>query len=443
MNVWTFHMGELLRIDPSPRLFRYGLLAEVILSKGHSVVQWAPTFNHFAKEHRKIASGLIDVQKGHQVFLVDAGRYKKNISFARWLFNARFARRFRTLAGGISRPDIIICSVPSVEMCCAALDFAEPFGIPVILDIRDCWPDLIIERSPPIVRPIARVALRSMERQLRRSVERAAAIIGVGDGMIDWALSKAGRARTIREKVFRTAYPTARLDTDVSKSEEYWRNHGVEIFGNKNIVAIVGSLNENLGYDLLAKEISAIPTDLRSEVQFVICGEGPMRKIYSDLQTTLGNSVISAPGWTQAGDLSALLNCAIAAVHPYPDRFDLLMCAPNKVGEYLSYGLPVLACTDGEVRRLLEHYRFGLIYDGSRPGSLLGCISRLISEPGLRNKLSHNARRAFEYEFDAERVYGELANYLEQLFSELQLTECVRTPYAAFGRSSASVTNVH
>ena len=41
MHVWLIHLGELLPIDGNPRLFRYGVLGEMLSESGHRVTRWS------------------------------------------------------------------------------------------------------------------------------------------------------------------------------------------------------------------------------------------------------------------------------------------------------------------------------------------------------------------------------------------------------------------
>ena len=46
VRVWLIKLGELLPIDGSQRLHRYGILAEMLVRKGHQFISWMLTFNN-------------------------------------------------------------------------------------------------------------------------------------------------------------------------------------------------------------------------------------------------------------------------------------------------------------------------------------------------------------------------------------------------------------
>ena len=46
------------------------------------------------------------------------------------------------------KPDIILTSIPSIELSKVAVKYANKFNIPIVLDIRDLWPDVFFEILP-------------------------------------------------------------------------------------------------------------------------------------------------------------------------------------------------------------------------------------------------------------------------------------------------------
>jgi len=67
---------------------------------------------------------------------------------------------------------------------------------------------------------------------------------------------------------------------------------------------------------------------------------------------------------------------------------------PNKVFEYLAAGLPLLVADYPEVRRLVERYPVGLLFDPYSPMSIAAAINRLAREPELRRSFADGTRRA-------------------------------------------------
>ena len=62
------------------------------------------------------------------------------------------------------RPDLILCSYPTIELSVEAVRYGRTHGIPVVLDVRDLWPDIVLDLLPTILRSPGRVALTRLFR---------------------------------------------------------------------------------------------------------------------------------------------------------------------------------------------------------------------------------------------------------------------------------------
>ena len=91
---------------------------------------------------------------------------------------------------------------------------------------------------------------------------------------------------------------------------------------------------------------------------------------------------------------------------------------PNKVGEYLSQGLPMVSCLRGSVAELLAQHQVGLTFREGDTGHLREQLGRLEEEPGLHESMATNGRELFAAQFDAEQVYGQIAELLAELAEE-------------------------
>ena len=63
---------------------------------------------------------------GTTLRLIHAQSYPRNVSLRRWLNHRAIARRFAVLAKSELQPDVIVSSLPTVELCRAAIRYARP-----------------------------------------------------------------------------------------------------------------------------------------------------------------------------------------------------------------------------------------------------------------------------------------------------------------------------
>ena len=85
-----------------------------------------------------------------------------------------------------------------------------------------------------------------------------------------------------------------------------------------------------------------------------------------------------------AAQIRALLSRAQLGLVPYRNTPDLIMSVPNKVGEYLAAGVPVAACLQGTLARLLSVRHCGLQFEAREPASLVTLVRRLRDDAHLR-----------------------------------------------------------
>lgn len=246
MNVWLLTVGEPLPIDSlGDRPWRAGFLAELLTDRGHSVTWWTSSFDHMAKCQRVSDDSTVAVGSQLRIRLLWAISYRKNISFRRLMNHYQLGKKFKYLAATEPPPDIILCSFPTIEMTRQAVVYGVPRKVPVVVDVRDLWPDIFLDHVPASLRGIARLALKPLFRQTEASLRESTALTAVSDGYLDWALRYAGRPRASYDRVFPLAYE--RVDScDVERIQTLIVDNGLDT--SKLICWFVGSFGRT--YDL-------------------------------------------------------------------------------------------------------------------------------------------------------------------------------------------------
>ena len=207
MRVWLVTTGEPLPTDSSEgRLLRTAILAEQMASNGTDVVFWSSTYDHMRKRQRANRNRTLEVQPNYQLRLLFAPGYRANISLRRHWHHRAVARQFRKEASRAERPDIILCSLPTLELCHEAVELGCRFNIPVVLDVRDLWPDLLLDLIPRPARVGGRIAFHPMFQSVRHSCKHATAITGATPAYVNWGLAYAGREATPLDRNFPMGY---------------------------------------------------------------------------------------------------------------------------------------------------------------------------------------------------------------------------------------------
>jgi glycosyltransferase involved in cell wall biosynthesis len=366
----------------------------------------------FKRSHRASHDLEIEIAPNYKVQLLHSNGYRKSISLARALADWTVAKRFSKFAPEKIRPDLILCCMPTLDLAVAATDYGRRFSVPVVLDLRDLWPDIFAERLPPFLRHCASVIFAYQYWQLRKACGKAAAIVGITPEFVSWGLTHAGRAGTQLDRDFPLAYPDITPDEDAqAKAQAYWRSKGVKV--DRFIITFLGAF-----YQRSSEELAAVihAADLLADdprFQFVLCGDGPELERCQLLANGLDNVVF--PGWVAFSEGWCLMRLASVGILPYPSTNDFKMSIPNKAIEYMSAGLPVLSSIKGKLEALLEQHKCGVTYPNSSPGDLAATLRGLEQDAPRLRLMGRNARRLYEAQFVAGTVYANMADHLENV----------------------------
>jgi glycosyltransferase involved in cell wall biosynthesis len=376
------------------------------------VVFWSSSFDHVRKSQRAEVDSVISIRDGYQIRLLHANSYSSNISLDRWRNHRMLSKKFDQQAPALPRPDVILCSLPTLELSQSAVDFGRKHGVPVVLDVRDLWPDLFSDLVPSILRPLARLALRSMYQQARYACANATGLTGITSEYVDWAVSNANRPLTEWDRPFPMAYvdqiPAA---ADLDAAQVFWKSQGLS--SDEFVVCWFGTvLGRHFEFETVLQAANSLFRDGRN-VRFVLCGIG------SDLEgvrrLARSHSNVMLPGWMNAAQIWQLLRMSSVGLAPYVSSTNFVRNLPNKPIEYLSAGLPVVSSLQGVLEKFLARHDCGLTYANRNPGDLAHAIASLQDAPRRRLAMSDNAQRVYSEQFVAEKVYMEMKTYLESI----------------------------
>lgn len=411
MRIWTIKVGEPLPGD-NVRLMRTGMISRELASKGAEVTWWVSTFshNHPAKEYVGKPGEHRAAMNGVTLRFVHGPPYQSNVSFARIRNHRALARDFRIQARALPKPDLILCSYPPIEIADEATRFGAEFNIPVIVDVRDLWPDAFLDLTP-LPRPLMRLALAPLFTSARRTLARATALMAITEPFLQRSLALAGRTRTPEDKVVHLAYdqitPTQAQQDQALK---FWHQQGLRFDGSQKIACFFGNLSSAPDLETPVSALPFLSPPLEKRFKMVICGSGE-KLAWLQKEAKLHPQLV-APGRVGQAEIKVLMDQAHLGLLIYPNREDLLISYPNKFGEYLSGALPILSTLDGLSGALLRGEMIGATSPSGDPAGFAQQIESMLADPANYATMKSNARRVYEDLFDANQVYAELAESL-------------------------------
>ena len=417
MRIWLVTIGEPVPVGQGAldRQLRTTYLARLLAGHGHQVTWWTSTFDHFRKEHWFDQDTVFQAGENLEIRLLHGCGYKSNHSLARFRDHAQIGRKYaRKIRGQSDQPDVIVASLPLVDLCLKSLRYGRDRDIPVVLDLRDMWPDIFVDAVPRLTRPLVRGMLLPMFRQARSACANATAIMGITEAFVDWGLHRGRRERTEWDRAFPLAYASAPPAPErIRAAEAYWQEQGVVPGSGTTNVAFIGTIGRQYDLETVVGAARALNSEGR-QFRFIICGTGDRLDNLKAMAGDLPNVIF--PGWIDAAAIHTLMRRCSVGLDPIPDRYDYLATINNKAIEYLSAGLPVISTPDrGVLAELLARERCGLSYRHGDSEALADTLRRLCDNAGIQASMSANAFSLYESSFAAETVYAQMEEHLVRI----------------------------
>jgi glycosyltransferase involved in cell wall biosynthesis len=404
MNIWLLKDGEPLPIQPDARRMRTWMLAEELVRRGHDVTWWSSTHSHQHKQLLFDRDHVIDVKPGFQLRLLAAGAYASNRSPRRLLHHARLAAKFRGQAGSLPPPDAVVSSLPTIELAYESVAFGRRTGVPVVVDVRDPWPDVLIDHAPRPLRALAGILLQPLDAKARAAIAGSRSLVACSPGFLDWALRKAGIARRPGDRVFHLGKSAstpagARISPRMAALADSLKD--------KVVFCFLGSFGHVYELDLVCEAAARMSGD---SVHFVFAGDGAQSGRVGNAARRLDN--VTATGWLDGADAAQLLAIAHVGLAPYGCIGGAM---PNKMADYSAAGLPILSSLQGEMAQMLADYGAGLSYAPGDVGNFVAQVRALAADSGRRTVMAGASARMFECEFQAEKIYADYVSHVESL----------------------------
>lgn len=410
MKVWFVEIGEPLPIEENPRLLRYGMLTKLLATYGHHVTWWASGFSHFAKRH--MTHEDVDVfENGVYLKILKGPGYKKSISLQRIKHHKQFAKKFLMEAVKYDLPDIIISPIPTIESAEATIKFAERNGIPVLIDIRDKWPDEIKDLAPKSLRWLSKIILSTYYKKATYICRNATGIMGVSKSFLNYGLEFANRSMRDSDLFLPIGYQLENYDEKIlNDATNWWIQQGVR--RDNFVCCFFGTIGKFFNLKTVIEATRILSKEFN--IQAILCGEGSSLHHYKKMAKGLPSVIF--PGWVDSPKIKALMSMSHVGLAPYAANTS--MSLPNKPFEYFAGGLPVVSSIQGELRELLTQYDCGRTYHADSVDELCHILRELKQSEELRKSMGKRARQLLDSQYSIEKIASRLNDHIKFIVSD-------------------------
>ncbi len=422
MNIWLINPN-----GPIPgeewRDYRFTLLGEALAERGHRVTWWTANFSHHFKRFRSRSWQSISVRPNFMISLVPTTGYARNISLGRLKYEAMYAKRLYSRAIESMPPHCIVGVDPPQVIGFTAARIAKRFGIPLILDVFDLWPELFDLAFPRLLRPLAPRMLFPLYVLRRRNLRQADGVVALCDTYLDVARRQIVGHRSIPFlTIFNGIDVSAfRFMLNANPNADEQERHVAK--QPSDIWAIyAGSLGNN--YDIHTLLHAAVLLKSQgSRVRILIAGDGPFRmKVMHFIESHQMSNCIYL-GRLETRQLIGIYTFCDIGICAYSRDSNVSM--PDKAYDYMAAGLPIVNSLRGEFEMFMRNAQIGLQYEAGDARSLAAALELLAREEAKRKVMAGNSYEAGTG-FDCHVQYSKYADFIETVvLDRSNVAQCV------------------
>lgn len=295
--------------------------------------------------------------------------------------------------GLLEAADFVMTESPPLFLGPAGAYLARRLKARFVFNVSDLWPDSAVQLG--FLRQGA--ALRLARRMEAWCYARADAISGQSEGIVENIRARVpGKPVAFLPNGVDLAAWRPRQDREAVRREFGW---GPEEF-------VVGYAGLHGHAQALEQALAA--AERLPEVRFVFFGEGPCK---AALVAQASRRVEFHPPQPHER-MPEILGAFDAGLVPLALGPVFEGVLPSKVFEVMASGRPVVLAAGGEVARLVERARCGVVAPPESPERLAEAVRRLADSPGLCAELGENGRRLVAERFDRARIAESFEEFL-------------------------------
>ena len=298
-----------------------------------------------------------------------------------------------------NRCELII--VRDLPMAIAGIWVSKILKIPCILDMAECYPEMLRCTWQYEGFSLKNIFLRNpllgdwVEKYVVKHVRQI------------WVMIEESRLRLIRmgvpdDKIY-VISNTPKIER-FKETDHY--SEIIDVFGKYYTMIYVGLLNPSRGLDTVFHAVCNY-IKINSNFRLLIIGKGKAEQSLKELVNKLGISYnVRFLGWIDNKYIPSLISQADVGIVPHHKCSHWDNTIPNKLFDYMAAKKPVIVSNVVPMERIVNQTKCGLVYKDYDHVSLCN-VFNILSNPELRHEFSHNGYTAVvnKYNWRNEEKY--------------------------------------
>jgi len=325
-------------------------------------------------------------------------------SFA-WRVVSFLSFMLTSIRGGLraGRVDVVMGTSPPIFQAVSAWLVARVRRRPLLLEIRDLWPEFAIDLGVLRNRALIRLS-RWLERFL---YARAAHLLVNSPAYRDYLIGKGVPPDKVT--LIANGVDAAMFAPDARGGRVR------EALGltDKFVVTYAGALGLANDIETILRAAARL-TD-HPQIHFLLVGDGKERARLEARARELNVRNVTFAGARAKTDMPEILAASDACVATLKDIAMFRTTYPNKVFDYMAAARPTVLAIDGVIRRVIETARAGVFVPPGDDRALANAVLSLNADRGLAAEMGRNARAYVVEHFDRREQANDFVALLRRL----------------------------
>ncbi len=310
----------------------------------------------------------------------------------------------------VARPDVVIATSPQFFCGWAGVWVCRLRRLPLILEIRDLWPESIVT----VGAMRKSVAVRLLERWERSMYRAARRVVTVGEGY--------------REQLVARGVPSERIDVipngvDRAMFDRTTGGGGVRAefgLGDAFVCAYVGTIGMGSGLEVVLRAARLLRDAPGPDVVFLLVGDGAVREDLERRARSEGLSRVVFTGRLDKNRIPAVLAASDACLVHLSRKELFRTVLPSKIFEASAMARPIVLGVEGFAADLVAGAGAGVCIEPENERELVEAVTRLAGDPERAAEMGRRGLEQIATRYDYDELAGRYLGVVSRLVQWVQ-----------------------
>ena len=194
------------------------------------------------------------------------------------------------------------------------------------------------------------------------------------------------------------------------------QSRGDQARSNDFVIGYIGHIIRGRGYTTLIPVCTYL-AEWEIPFKILLIGGGPFKERIEELISENGlQQYFIVTGEVEHDRIPSFLQqINVGIVLFKPVRYNNIIATPNKLFEYMAFGIPLVVSDLPEMRKIVTETDSGILADPTDARQIAECIKYLYNNPEIADKMGRNGKKAFENTYNWDKHSEELLRVYDDI----------------------------